>query len=74
MNTSTLVPAPEQAGPPPQASRLAYAGLIPFVLGAALVWLVYPYPDAHAFVALTLAAYGAAVLAFLGGEIGRAHV
>jgi hypothetical protein len=67
MNTSTLAQVPERAGPPPQASRLAYAGLIPFVLGAALVWLVYPYPDAHAFVALSLAAYGAAVLAYLGG-------
>lgn len=60
--------------PPPQAGRLASAGLIPFVLGTMLVWLLYPSADApelqaqaHAFVAQALAVYAAVVLAYLGG-------
>jgi Protein of unknown function (DUF3429) len=52
--------------PPADAARLSYLGLLPFVLGAALLWLI-DSPEPHAFVALALAAYGATVLAFLGG-------
>lgn len=48
------------------AHRLAYAGLIPFVLGSALIWLVV-VPEQHAFVSLALSAYACLVIAFLGG-------
>jgi hypothetical protein len=51
--------------PPTLALRLGYAGLIPFVAGALLVWGVRE--DAHPYVALALAAYAAAILSFLGG-------
>lgn len=52
----------------PLALRLAYAGLIPFVLGALLVWLLAGYQaDAHAFVTLALSCYAALVISFLGG-------
>ena len=46
-------------------SRLCYAGLIPFVLLAALMWLV----DAELlpFVAIALGGYAAAIVSFLGG-------
>jgi len=44
---------------------LGYAGLAPFVGLALLLWLVSP--DLHPFVALALAAYGAAIVSFLGG-------
>ena len=47
------------------AHRLAYAGLVPFVLGALLVWLVRE--DALAYAALALSGYAAAVVAMLGG-------
>lgn len=46
-------------------SALGYAGLIPFVVLASLLWLVTP--DLHPFVALALATYGAVVMSFLGG-------
>jgi hypothetical protein len=49
---------------PAIASRLGYAGLIPFVLGAALVWVVWP--DVQAYVALSLSAYAAVIVSFLG--------
>ena len=45
--------------------RLAYAGLIPFVVLALLMWLVAG--DVHAFVAMALSAYAATIAAFLGG-------
>lgn len=52
----------------PLALRLAYAGLLPFVAGALLVWLLAGYNvDAHAFVALGLSAYAAVTLSVLGG-------
>lgn len=51
--------------PNPVARKLAYAGLVPFVLGAALVWLVRP--DAHPHVVDALAKYAALVVSFLGG-------
>ena len=52
------------------AQRLGYAGLIPFVAGALLVWLVQPDaqpPEAHPFVVLALSAYAAVIISFLGG-------
>jgi hypothetical protein len=49
----------------PLAWRLGYAGLLPFGFGAVLVWLVRE--DAHPYVALALAAYGAVIVSFLGG-------
>lgn len=52
----------------PLAQRLAYAGLVPFVLGALLVWLLAGHnDDAHAFVVLGLSAYAGVVVSFLGG-------
>lgn len=53
------------AGLPPMAWKLGHAGLIPFVLGAVLVWLVTP--DAHPYAASALSAYGAVIVSFLGG-------
>lgn len=50
---------------PDAALRLGYAGLIPFVAGAALVWLVRP--EAHPYVTLGLSAYAALIVCFLGG-------
>ena len=47
------------------ALRLGYAGLIPFVLGALLVWFVRP--DAHPYVVDALAAYAALIVSFLAG-------
>ena len=44
---------------------LGYAGLIPFVLLAALMWLVEP--ELLPFVAIALAGYGATIASFLGG-------
>lgn len=45
--------------------RLGYAGLVPFVGLALLMWLVNA--DLHPFVALAMGAYGATVVSFLGG-------
>lgn len=45
--------------------RLGYAGLIPLVGLALLVWLVTP--DLQVWVALALAAYAALIASFLGG-------
>jgi len=45
--------------------RLGYAGLIPFVLCALLMWLVTP--EVHPLVAIALAGYGATIASFLGG-------
>ena len=59
------VAAPAAAVPDPTALRLGYAGLLPFILGAALVWFVRP--DARGHVLAALAAYGAVIVSFLGG-------
>ena len=65
MNTTIMPPALLPMQPPPMAWRLGYAGLIPFVLGAVLVWLVTG--EAHPYVAGALSAYGAVIGSFLGG-------
>ncbi|KQW42119.1 MULTISPECIES: DUF3429 domain-containing protein [unclassified Roseateles] len=50
------------------AHRLAYAGLIPFVVGCALIWLIGDRDlDQHAFVSLAMSAYAGLVISFLGG-------
>ncbi len=45
--------------------RLGYLGLVPFVVGAALVWLVND--QAHPFAVVALANYAALIASFLGG-------
>ena len=51
--------------PTPMALRLAYGGLLPFVFGAALIWIVRA--EALPYVAASLAAYAAVIVSFLGG-------
>jgi len=51
--------------PPIAVRRLGHAGLLPFIVGAALVWLVDA--RAHPYAALALAAYAAVIVSFLGG-------
>lgn len=53
------------SGPSRSAERLGQAGLIPFVAGALLIWLVSD--EALPYVAAALAAYGAVIVSFLGG-------
>ena len=74
MNAAAPNPAPTPAPNPPVAGpttdlslaarRLGYGGLLPFVGGAMLVWLVRE--DAHPYVALALSAYAAVIVSFLG--------
>ena len=45
--------------------RLGYLALVPFVLGALLIWMVRI--DARPYVGAALSAYAAVVIAFLGG-------
>lgn len=61
--TAALLPSLPTPGP--VAQRLGHAGLLPFVVGAALVWLVRP--DAHPYATLALSAYAAVIVSFLGG-------
>lgn len=56
---------PGSPSPPAWALRLGYAGLAPFVIGAALVWLVHA--EAHPYALLGLSAYAAVIVSFLGG-------
>ena len=58
----TAISAP---APPARALQLGYAGLLPFVLGAALVWLVDA--QAHPYATLALSAYAGVIVSFLGG-------
>lgn len=51
--------------PYPFAFRLGYLALLPFVVGAALVWIVRP--DAHPYVTSALSGYAAVVVALIGG-------
>ena len=59
-----MTAAPAAPPPPELARRLAYAGLLPFVVGALLVWIVRP--DAHPYATLALASYAALIVGFLG--------
>ena len=68
---SASVPsAPSSAAAPAvplPAQRLAYAGLIPFAVGAVLVWVGLQPVEAHEFVVLALLAYATLVVGFLAG-------
>jgi hypothetical protein len=64
MSAAAVLP-PKSPELPLSARRLGYAGLLPFVLGALLVWLVHI--DVRQEVAFALSAYAALVAAFLGG-------
>lgn len=64
MNAATLGAAPATELPL-LARRLGYGGLLPFVLGALLVWAVRE--DAHPYVTLALSGYAAVIVSFLGG-------
>lgn len=56
---------PRSSSPSAAALRLGHAGLLPFVGGALLVWLVWP--EAHPYTTLALSAYAAVIVSFLGG-------
>jgi len=52
----------------PIAVRLGHLGLLPFALGAVLVWLIgASNPEVYAFVTQGFSAYAALVIGFLGG-------
>ncbi len=53
--------------PPPSdtARLLGHLGLLPFVLGALLVWVVND--EAHPYATLALSAYAGVIVSFLGG-------
>jgi hypothetical protein len=63
MSSAALLPAAPEL--PLTARRLGYGGLVPFVAGALLVWLVRP--EVRLDVAFGLAAYAALIVSFLGG-------
>lgn len=62
---SSIAPALPSTQPSTLATRLGYAGLLPFVLLAMLTWIVRD--DAFPFVVDMLSKYAAIVIAFLGG-------
>ena len=66
LNASAASPhdLPSQT-PTPVALRLGYAGLLPFVIGAALIWIVRA--EALPYVSASLSAYAAVIVSFLGG-------
>ena len=50
------------------AHRLGYAGLVPLMLGCALIWLIDPRDeDPYRFVRFATATYAALIASFLGG-------
>lgn len=52
----------------PIALRLGNLGLVPFVLGMLLVWLLLGYnDDAHTYATLGLSIYAGVIVSFLGG-------
>jgi Protein of unknown function (DUF3429) len=51
--------------PSPLARRLGYAGLAPFVLLAAALWMLSA--DVRGYASLALVGYGAVIASFLGG-------
>lgn len=53
------------SAPDPLAKRLGYAGLIPFVLLAALLWIVQA--DLRPWLTIALTSYAALIATFLGG-------
>lgn len=75
MNAELTHPLPTPDRPLPDAAlRMAQAGLVPFILGAALVWLVDE--RAHPYTTLALSAFAALMVSFTGGilwGIGFVH-
>ena len=71
MNAAPSPPSPPSPPSVPQvtlpaaATRLGLGGLLPFIGGAALVWLVNA--EAHPYATLALSAYAAVIVSFLGG-------
>ena len=66
LSTDFAKPAnPVGSKPGKRAQQLAYAGLLPFALGAALIWIVRAEVQDH--VSTALSAYAALILSFLGG-------
>ena len=65
MNLPPSAALPLSIPPDTTAQRLAYAGLLPLVSGAMLVWAVHD--EVQAYGALALSAYAAVLLSFLGG-------
>jgi Protein of unknown function (DUF3429) len=63
-HTTTVSHDPIETGSP-MAQQLGLLALLPFVVGAALVWFVRMPAQAH--VAAALSAYAAVVVAFIGG-------
>jgi hypothetical protein len=61
-------PPPIPYLPPPSdtARLLGHLGLLPFGVGALLVWVGLA-PDLHAFVTLALSVYAGVIISFLGG-------
>jgi hypothetical protein len=53
------------SSPSPLATKLGYAGLIPFVLLAALLWIVQA--DLRPWLTIALTSYAALIATFLGG-------
>jgi hypothetical protein len=53
------------SAPSTLATRLGYAGLAPFVLLAALLWIVQP--DLRPWLTIALTSYAALIASFLGG-------
>lgn len=65
MSTTTAA-TPGYVPPPSDTARLlGHLGLVPFVLGALLVWVVNA--EARPYAAHALSAYGALIVSFLGG-------
>ena len=71
-----MKPAAAPAAPVPPVARyvdplsdtarwLSHLGLLPFVLGALLVWVVNA--EAHPYATLALSAYAGVIVSFLGG-------
>ena len=64
--TTTTVPPSVYVPPPSDTARLlGHLGLVPFVLGALLVWVVHA--EVRPYAAHALSAYGAVIVSFLGG-------
>ncbi|MDH4390325.1 MAG: DUF3429 domain-containing protein [Aquabacterium sp.] len=62
----SLAPAPYLPPVTDTARWLGHAGLIPFGIGALLVWVGLA-PDQHDFVTFAMSAYAALIVSFLGG-------
>ena len=57
--------SPQSSPTVPLGLWLGYAGLIPFVAGAALAWQLSP--ESRSVAAVALSAYAAVIVSFLGG-------